>query len=27
MTYSVKLCDHMGRILALVGLNPIREWI
>jgi len=27
MKYSVKLCDHAGRILALVGLNPVREWI
>lgn len=26
MKYSVKLCDHAGRMLALVGLNTIREW-
>lgn len=23
--YLVKLCDHAGRLLALVGLNPVRE--
>jgi succinoglycan biosynthesis protein ExoM len=26
MKYSVKLCDHTGRILALLRLNPIRQW-
>jgi len=26
MNYTVKLCDHIGRILALIGLNPVREW-
>jgi succinoglycan biosynthesis protein ExoM len=25
MKYLVKLCDHGGKLLALVGLNPIRE--
>jgi len=25
MKYCIKFCDHAGRILALVGLNPIRE--
>lgn len=25
MKYLVKLCDHTGRLLALVGLNPVRE--
>ena len=25
MKYCIKLCDHIGRILALVGLNPISE--
>ena len=25
MKYLIKLFDHIGRILALVGLNPIRE--
>lgn len=25
MKYLVKLCDHGGRLLALVGLNPVRE--
>jgi succinoglycan biosynthesis protein ExoM len=24
MNYLVKLCDHAGRLLALMGLNPIR---
>ena len=23
MKYSIKLCDHLGRLLALVGLNPV----
>ena len=26
MKYCVKLCDHAGRILALIGFNPVREW-
>lgn len=25
MRYCVKLCDHLGRLLALLGLNPISE--
>jgi hypothetical protein len=25
MKYLVKLCDHGGRLLALVGLNPVQE--
>lgn len=25
MRYSVKLADHLGRMLALVGLNPVSE--
>jgi succinoglycan biosynthesis protein ExoM len=25
MKYSIKLCDHGGRLLAIVGLNPITE--
>jgi len=25
MTVLVKLCDHLGKLLALVGINPIRE--
>lgn len=25
MSLAVKLCDHMGRLLALVGINPVRE--
>src|ERR1051326_6458159 len=25
MKYLIKLCDHAGRILALLGINPIRE--
>lgn len=25
MKYLIKLCDHAGRLLALVGLNPVRE--
>jgi succinoglycan biosynthesis protein ExoM len=24
MTYSIKLCDHLGRLLALLGLRPIK---
>jgi succinoglycan biosynthesis protein ExoM len=25
MRYCIKLCDHLGRMLALIGLNPVRE--
>ena len=25
MTVLVKLCDHLGKLLALVGLNPVKE--
>jgi succinoglycan biosynthesis protein ExoM len=25
MKYCIKFCDHLGRILALLGLNPIHE--
>jgi glycosyltransferase involved in cell wall biosynthesis len=25
MTYCIKLCDHVGRLLALVRLNPVKE--
>jgi glycosyltransferase involved in cell wall biosynthesis len=25
MRYCVKLCDHLGRLLAILGINPIRE--
>ena len=25
MTYVVKLCDHLGRLLALLGIKPIRQ--
>jgi hypothetical protein len=25
MKYLVKLCDHLGRLLALVRLNPFRH--
>jgi glycosyltransferase involved in cell wall biosynthesis len=25
MRYAIKLCDHLGRILAIFGMNPIRE--
>ena len=25
MTVLVKLCDHLGKLLAVVGINPIRE--
>lgn len=25
MKYCIKLCDHLGRILALAGLNPVSE--
>ena len=23
--YAIKFCDHAGRLLALVGLSPVRE--
>jgi succinoglycan biosynthesis protein ExoM len=26
MKYSIKILDHCGRLLALLGLNPVREW-
>ena len=25
MRCLVKLCDHVGRLLGLIGINPIRE--
>jgi len=25
MKYLIKLCDHAGRLLALLGLNPVKE--
>jgi len=25
MIVLVKLCDHLGKLLAVVGINPIRE--
>jgi Glycosyl transferase family group 2 len=25
MKYCVKLCDHLGRLLALAGINPVNE--
>jgi hypothetical protein len=25
MTLLVKLCDHLGKLLILMGINPIRE--
>jgi hypothetical protein len=25
MKYFIKLCDHLGRLLAVVGLNPVHE--
>ena len=25
MTFLVKLCDHLGKLLILLGINPIRE--
>jgi hypothetical protein len=25
MRYLIRLCDHVGRLLAVVGLNPVRE--
>jgi cellulose synthase/poly-beta-1,6-N-acetylglucosamine synthase-like glycosyltransferase len=25
MKYCIKLCDHLGRLLAVVGINPVRD--
>jgi hypothetical protein len=25
MKYLIKVCDHLGRLLACVGANPIKE--
>lgn len=25
MKYSIRFCDHLGRVLALLGLNPVKE--
>jgi succinoglycan biosynthesis protein ExoM len=25
MRYCIKLCDHLGRLLAILGINPVRE--
>jgi glycosyltransferase involved in cell wall biosynthesis len=25
MNYCIRFCDHLGRLLALLGINPIRE--
>jgi len=25
MRYCVKLCDHLGRLLAVIGINPVVE--
>ena len=25
MRYCIKLCDHLGRLLAFAGINPVRE--
>lgn len=25
MKYGIKFCDHLGRILALLGINPVKE--
>jgi len=25
MKYSIKLCDHLGRLLAIARINPIKE--
>ncbi len=25
MRYAIKFCDHSGRLMALVGVNPVRE--
>ena len=24
MKYLIKLCDHAGKILAIIGLNPVK---
>jgi hypothetical protein len=25
MKYCIKLCDHLGKLLAVVGINPVNE--
>jgi succinoglycan biosynthesis protein ExoM len=25
MKYSIKFCDHLGRVLALLGINPVKD--
>ena len=25
MRYSIRFCDHLGRLLAILGLNPVKE--
>ena len=25
MKYTIRLCDHLGRLLAMIGINPVRE--
>lgn len=25
LNYSIRLCDHLGRLLTVVGLNPVKE--
>jgi glycosyltransferase involved in cell wall biosynthesis len=25
MKYGIKFCDHLGRVLALIGINPVHE--
>jgi succinoglycan biosynthesis protein ExoM len=25
MRYLIKLCDHVGRLLAAIGITPVRE--
>jgi hypothetical protein len=25
MRYLIKLCDHVGRLLAALGITPVRE--
>ena len=25
MKYGIKFCDHLGRVLALLGINPVKE--
>ena len=25
MRYLIKLCDHLGKLLAVLGINPVRE--